>query len=196
MGDAPLFGYSAKRGYQSAKKPTHTPDIHSFIQQLNLQSSSVSQMITRIWHNSRPRKVGTLIWLTLNRGLPIGTWLQCMGISPSSKVCDIGIPESPQHCLFECLFVKRAWEAFKGVWQKWKASNKVTPSWPFILLGKGVFKCKDDPPGFHRYHVGGFSYIRQPFDILCSFILYFLWSKRCRKDFDDQYFSRKILHQA
>lgn len=61
MGDAPFFGYSAKKGYRNARKCAHTLGIHSFIQQLNLQNSSVLQMITRIWHNSRPRKVGTLI---------------------------------------------------------------------------------------------------------------------------------------
>jgi hypothetical protein len=46
------------------------------------------------------------------------------------------------------------------------------------------------------YHVRGFSYSRQSFDILRSFILYFLWLKRCWKHFDNQYSSRKILQQA
>jgi hypothetical protein len=103
MGDAPFFGYSAKRGYQNTKKPPNTPGIHSFIQQLRLQNSSMRQIIARMWHSSRPKKVGTLIWLTFNRGLPIGTWLQCMGISPSCKVCGIEAPETPQHCLLNCL---------------------------------------------------------------------------------------------
>jgi hypothetical protein len=43
------------------------------------------------------------------------------------------------------------------------------------------------PPRFQGYHVRGFSYIKQPLDILCSFIFYFLWSERCRKHFDNQY---------
>ncbi len=47
-----------------------------------------------------------------------------------------------------------------------------------------------------RVHVKDFSYIRQPLDILRNFILYFLWSERCRKHFDYQYSSRKILQQA
>jgi len=111
-------------------------------------------MIARIWHNSRLHKVGTLIGLSLNRGLPVGTWLQCMGISPSCKVCGTGIPESPQHCLFECPLAKRAWEAFKAVWQKWRVPSEVTPSWPFILLGEAVFEREDDPPGFQGYHMG------------------------------------------
>jgi hypothetical protein len=66
LGDAPFFGYSAKRGYRKAKRATKVPIIHSFIQQLNLNNSTDSQVLARIWHSSRPYKVGTLIWLTLN----------------------------------------------------------------------------------------------------------------------------------
>jgi len=68
LGDAPLFGYNAKN---------HTCPLHmiSFIQGLSLQNTTTQQAIARIWHNSRPRKVGTLIWLTLNQSLPVGSWL-------------------------------------------------------------------------------------------------------------------------
>ncbi len=68
--------------------------------------------------------------------------------------------------------------------------------WPFVLLGEVVFEREDDPPGVRGYHVGGFSYIRRLLDILRSFILYFLWTERCQKHFDNQYSSRKILQQA
>jgi hypothetical protein len=118
MGDAPFFNYSTKRGYRNIKKPSHTPGIHTFVHKLNLQNSSISQMITKIWRNSRPRKVGTLIWLTFNCELPIGTWLQCMGISPSCKVCRTRVPKTRQHCLLENPVAKRAWEAFKSIWLK------------------------------------------------------------------------------
>ncbi len=46
------------------------------------------------------------------------------------------------------------------------------------------------------YHTGGFTYPRQPLEILRSFVLYYLWSERCRKHFDDQYSLRKILLDA
>jgi hypothetical protein len=75
MGDSPFFGYSTKRGYQNARKPTHRANISSFIQRLNLQNSTVTQVMARIWHNTQPWKVGTLRWLTLNWGLSVGTWL-------------------------------------------------------------------------------------------------------------------------
>jgi len=75
LGDAPFFGYTAKRGYKNVKSSLRSPGIITFIDSLNLRNSSISQVVARIWHNSRPRKVGTLVWLTLNQGLPTGTWL-------------------------------------------------------------------------------------------------------------------------
>ncbi len=81
--------------------------MFSFIQGLNLRNSTTTQVIARIWHNARPKKVGTLIWLTLNQGLPIGTWLQLMGIPPHCKVYDSSQVESPIHCLLECPMPQR-----------------------------------------------------------------------------------------
>jgi hypothetical protein len=75
MGDAPFFGYSSKRGYQNTRKPHRPPGIIDFIQRPGLQNSMTVQIVAKIWHNARPHKVGALIWLTLNRGLPVGTWL-------------------------------------------------------------------------------------------------------------------------
>jgi hypothetical protein len=60
-------------------------------------------------------------------------------------------------------------------------------TWERVILGEAVFEEEDDPPGLHNYHPGGFSYKRQPLDILRSFLLFYLWSERCRKHFDDQY---------
>jgi hypothetical protein len=64
--DAPFYGYTAKRGYINARNSARIPHMISFIQGLSLRNTSTQQTIARIWHNSHPRKVGTLIWLTLN----------------------------------------------------------------------------------------------------------------------------------
>ncbi|CAK9858555.1 unnamed protein product, partial [Sphagnum jensenii] len=70
LGDAPFFGYSAKRGYNTIRKSTQTSSMTNFLEELDLRNSSTAQLTARIWHSARPRKVGTLIWLTLNKGLP------------------------------------------------------------------------------------------------------------------------------
>jgi hypothetical protein len=156
----------------------------------------MNQVIARIWHNARPKKVETLIWLTLNQGLPVGTWLQPMGIDPICKVCNTNQVKSPTHCLLECPKAQRAWDAFKEVWKEWQASADVNISWPFVLLGEAVNEREEDPPDLFAYHKGGFSYLRQPLDILRSLLLYYLWTGRCRKNFDDQYSLKQVLTQA
>ncbi len=168
----------------------------TFLQGLNLRNIITAQMTARLWHNARQRKVGTLIWVTLNQGLPVGTWLQLMGIEPLCKVCDLNTEESPQHCLLECSMAQRTWKAYKRIWDEWKAAHDIAITWPFILLGKATIEHDDDPPGLLAYHIGGFTYPRQPLDILRSFILYHLWSERCRKHFGDQYSLKKVLTEA
>jgi hypothetical protein len=192
----PFFGYTAKRGYRNAKGPAHSPGIIKFINDLDLRNSTTSQVVARIWHTARPRKVGTLIWLTLNQGLSTGTWLQVTAIPPTCNTCDTGTPESPQHCLLDCLPAQRVWVAFRRVWEEWKAPEDITINWPFVLLGEAPIEREDDPPGLHAYHTGSFTYLMQPLDILRTFILYYLWSERCRKHFDDCYSLNKVLQQA
>jgi hypothetical protein len=142
-----FFGYTAKRGYKNALRIGHTPNMLSFIQGLILRNSTTIQVIARIWHNARSKKVGMLIWLTLNQGLPVGTWLQLMGISPHCKVCDTNQVESPIHCLLECPMAQRAWEAYKEIWKEWQAPGNLAISWPFVLLREAISKREDDPPG-------------------------------------------------
>jgi hypothetical protein len=196
MGDAPFFGYSAKRGYRNAKQIQHTPSITTFIQCLNLCNSMVAQIIARLWHNARPCKIGALTWLTLNNGLPVGTWLQQMGILAPCKGCAQGCPETAQHCLMDCSTAQLAWKAFTRIWEEWEAPRRLTITWPFVLLGETVFKEEDDPSDLHSYHPGGFSYQRQPLDILRSFLLFFLWSERCHRHFHSQYSLKRVLLQA
>ncbi len=141
-----------------------------------------------MWHNAHPRKVRAPTWLTLNNGLPVGTWLQTMGIQAPCKRCKQGLSESAQHCLMDCLPAQLAWKAFLRVWEEeCEVPNRLAITWPFVFLGEAVFEEDDDPSDLHCYHTGGFSYRRQPFDILRSFLLFYLWSERCRRHFDDQY---------
>ncbi len=76
---------------------------------------------------------------------------------------------------------------------KWGALDDLALSWPFILLGELVIEREDDPPKIQDYHDGGFSFIRRLLDILRSFIIYFLWSKRCMMHFDAHYSSCNVL---
>jgi hypothetical protein len=101
-----------------------------------------------------------------------------MGITPTCKVYDSNAEESPKHCLLECPMAQRAWKAYKRIWDEWQAPHDIAITWPFALLGEATTEHEDDPPGLLAYHTGGFTYPRQPLDILHSFIFYHLWSER------------------
>jgi len=91
----------------------------------------------------------------------------------------------------DCRPAQKAWKAFRCTWDEWEAPNRLSITWPFILLGEVVFEEEDDPPDLLRYHTGVFSYRRQPLDILRTFLLYYLWSERCRSISTDNTPSRE-----
>jgi hypothetical protein len=140
LGNSLFFGYTTNKGYTNIRKTTHTSNMQAFFQGLNLRNTTNSQMIAKLWHNAGPRKVGTLIGLTLNKRLLVGTWLELMGISPQCKVCDSNSEESLQHCLLECPMGQCAWKAFKRIWVKWQAPQDLAITWPFAQLGEAVIK--------------------------------------------------------
>jgi hypothetical protein len=96
----------------------------------------------------------------------------------------------------DCTPAQKAWNVFCRTWDEWEAPNRLSITWPFILLGEAIFEKEDDPLDLQCYHTGSFSYGRQPLDILRSFLLYYLWSERCRKHFDRQYSLKKVLLQS
>jgi hypothetical protein len=119
-----------------------------------------------------------------------------MGLPPFCKVCDNNKEESPQHCLLECAMAQRAWEAYKRIWTEWQAPHDLVITWPFVHLGEAMFEQEDDPSELLAYHTGGFTYPRQPLDILRSFNVYRLWTERCKKHFDNKHSLTAVLTQA
>jgi len=61
-------------------------------------------IIDKLWHSYWPTKVVSLILLTPNMGLFIGSWLLYMGINLIFKVCHDLIIENPQHRFFILYF--------------------------------------------------------------------------------------------
>jgi hypothetical protein len=69
---------------------------------------------------------------------------------------------------------QRAWSTYERIWDEWKTPRGLTPSWPFVILGKAAMEHENDPPELLAYHTDGFTYLKQSLDILRSFILYHL----------------------
>jgi len=75
----------------------------------------------------------------------------------------------------------------------WKS---MVGAWLNVRPGLVVIEQEDDPHGLLAYHTGDFTYPRQPLDILRSLLLYYLWSERCRRHFNDLYSLNQVLFQA
>jgi len=106
--------------------------------------------------------VGTFIWLTLNQGLSVGSWLKLMDIPPNCKVCNLGTEETPQHCLLECPMAQKAWNAFKHIWSDWKSNYDLEITWPFALIDEATAELNDDTPGLLAYNPGGYTTLGNP----------------------------------
>ncbi len=111
--------------------------------------------------------------MTLNQDLLMGTWLQLMGIPPYCKVCDSGVEESPQHCLSSvpwCNVLGKLTREFVKTGKR----PRISPS-PGHSSYSGSLSPNERTTlsGSLAYYAGGFTYPRQPLDILRSFLLYF-----------------------
>jgi hypothetical protein len=67
-----------------------------------------------------------LIWLTLNIGLSMGTWLPIMGSLPLCQVSQDDVAKTPQHFLMLCSKATLMWMVFFKVWVKWEAPMNVS----------------------------------------------------------------------
>jgi hypothetical protein len=72
---------------QMLRKKSSLPILMTFMQQIVLNVIFPKQIIARLWHNSRPLKVSTVIWQTFNQGVLLELWLACMGFPSNNEVC-------------------------------------------------------------------------------------------------------------
>jgi hypothetical protein len=87
----------------------HIKPLRAYIHSFHLVANELLGMlnkyiIDKLWHSYWPTKVVSLILLTLNMGLFIGSWLLYMGINFIFKVCHDLIIENPQHRFFILYF--------------------------------------------------------------------------------------------
>ncbi len=48
MGDAPFYGYTAKKGYANIRKSNHKSSMKIFLDDLNLKNTSTAQLTATI----------------------------------------------------------------------------------------------------------------------------------------------------
>lgn len=95
--------YSAKSGYQTAKKISTPPEIH-------YPSEIPFNWNSRIWNINTSQKFKLFLWKTMRGALPIGDQLAFRGIMAQSQCVRCGKPKSINHLFFHCEFAQKVWK--------------------------------------------------------------------------------------
>ena len=188
-----FFGYSTKRGYRIiTDKQSRQPKFDKALMEMGYTGSQRKKFYLELWHPWVPRKVGTMVWLTCNEGLPLAEWRKTIGMPGDGKcnLCQEGLLESPQHTFMTCTATRQAWHQFRSLRQEAGLAVGFS-SWHEILTGlsppsRSAEPIQDDP--IPEENEGIKMTVEKPWDILRMSIIWCIWCSKCAHDLRDQDF--------
>jgi len=83
-----------------------------------------------------------MLWLTMEKGLPIGAWRTRIGYQRTCNLCDDGVLGTLEHGLMRCVVVEKAWSKFRELRVKYALLARHS-SWEDILLGELQAPCSE-----------------------------------------------------
>lgn len=105
-----FFKYTCKRGYRIIMKKQFKQLGFDYWMELSGYSFKQKRdFFSKLWHSWIPRKILSMVWVTIADGLPIGEWRRCVGLSSACSVCKQGVIQTSEHGLFGFEAVKAAW---------------------------------------------------------------------------------------
>jgi len=88
----PFYQYISHIGYGSiTRREGMESNITTFLIEEGMKMKHIIKAFNRLWHNSRPRKVVVLVWLTLSSGVLVGVWLKQIGVDRNCAICHQGM---------------------------------------------------------------------------------------------------------
>lgn len=112
-----FFNYSCKRGYRIIiKDQCKQLGFDKWLEVSGYSFTQRREFFTKLWHCWIPRKVSSMVWLTIAEGLPIGEWRRCcLGQEGFCTLCDLRVLQTSEHGLFGCESVKEAWSNLRRI---------------------------------------------------------------------------------
>ncbi len=143
----------------------------------------------RVWHLWLPRKISSMIWLTMAKGLPIGAWCTRIGQEGICNFCNNGLLKTLEHGLMRCTTMQETWNNFKEI----RVRSSLPPkfdSWEDILLGEVPQPQNVVAKNEFEWNVGKLCnfLVRTPWDILKFSLLWFIWCQKCERDLKEGQF--------
>jgi len=169
----PFFSYTARRGYLHGlrKKAERSIAVQELVNQ-GFSKAERSQVFLLLWHNSRPKKQATFLWQVLNRGVVTGDWLsyRIRNADVGCSFCSCSL-ESTGHLFYSCTLTLDLWCKFNNL-----AARAGVPQ---------ILSLQTALIGLYSTSVLGdtnkFVYSHQPWDLMRSFLVWFIWIERCSK---------------
>lgn len=194
-----LCEYTTKRGYRIGLN--HQGKKTWLDEELQSRGYSIpdrKRALNSIWHPWRPRKLVTFFWLIINKGLPIGAWRSRLGLPSECTLCTGNQEETLEHCFRTCVGVEKAWELYKNLRQKANLPRE-PENWEETLMGKALSTTpqtyKEEIPW--RAKKAFMITSNTPWDMLCTNLLWFIWTQKCNHNFREEVFSlASALHSA
>ena len=189
-----FFEYSTKRGYRIIQK-THYRQLKfdKWMEDCGYSDQQRKSFFKRLWHPWLPRKVSSMVWLTIAEGLHLGDWRRRIGHSGICPLCNGNQLQTAEHGLFYCSAVRVAWEKLRHLLSL-AGSPIPLVSWHDALYGelgrpraRGPGLGSLNPDDDISWDTGSPCSINRntPWHIIRCTLLWYIWCQHCSHDLQD-----------
>lgn len=186
-----FFEYSTKQGYWIIVKSQHRQMVFDkWMEDCGYSDQQRKSFFKKLWHPWLPRKISSMIWLTIAEGLPIGAWRVRIGHTGICPLCPGRHMQTAEHGLYLCEAVNPAWEKLRSLLIKAKY-NMPLFNWHDILYGnlgrplaRGLDPDPRDPDEDITWDAGTSCTINSgtPWMVIRYALLWYLWCQHCEHD--------------
>jgi hypothetical protein len=141
-------------------------------------TSEVQQTIRLVWDRNKTSKLQHFIWQLNSGGLPWGSWAALAGFPGNCRICNAGLPETPEHLLLGCRFARRTWRRCEAIRKALDLPERI--SWREIITGvaPGTMGQSGPRPCRRKPNVA--------WDVFRATVLWQIWCARCNMVFANE----------
>lgn len=179
-----FFDYKTRRGYRIIIQSISIRlKFDKHLEDRGFSGQQRRQFFMRLWHPWLPRKVSTMIWLTIAEGIPVGDWRRRIGHTGLCNLCGEGQLQTPEHAFFGCVAIQPIWvkvrELFSGI-----SGAPMISSWELALYGNLGHPRIDDMAEDVLWESGTHCTIsaRTLWDTFRMALIWFMWCQYVQYD--------------
>ena len=195
LAETSVLNYTTKWGYRAAlKQNNHTLLVDAELEAEGYNSKARAKFFNRIWHPYLPRKELAMQWLILTEGLPVGVWLEKLGLSNACQLWEEQAKETLQHAFHTSPKISRVWDLFRDLRQR-VGLPPAYNSWKDISRGLMTEPpCPSMEEDLRWDTAAAFKVNRDtPWDVLRAQTLRAIWCQRVDLAFRNKHFHLGVV---